>query len=64
MDENKKMHVYLVTASDKKNYVRSADPRRIVFGKKEQAMPFSPTDAKILQRMLINLMGNGHIENI
>lgn len=64
MNENKKMRVYLVTASDRKNYIRSADPRRIAFGKKEHAMHFSPTDAEILQRILTNLMGNGHIEDI
>lgn len=64
MDENKKMRVYLVTASNRKNYVRSAEAYRIVFGKKEQAMHFSPTDAKILQQVLIKNMGNGYIENI
>ena len=64
MNGNKTMRVYLVTASNRKNYVTSAEAYDIVFGKKEQAMPFSPTDAKILQRILINLMGNGYIENI
>lgn len=64
MDENEKMRVYRVAASDRKNYIRSVKAYHIVFGNKEQAMHFSPTDAKIMQQVLIKNMGNGFIENI
>jgi len=63
MEENKNVRVYLITATDRKNYITATTPHHISFGPKEDAAHFTPKQAETLQRVLINNVGNGHIES-
>ena len=67
MSNDKTVRVYLITgeAADKptKNYIKSVRNKQMLFGSKAEARHFSPKQANILQRILIDNFGNGHIES-
>lgn len=63
MSDEQNNRVYLETANGRKNYIKSVGNNQILFGEKDQALNFSQKDANILKQMLINSLGNGHIES-
>lgn len=67
MSENKTVRVYLVTGAatgtESRNYIRAIRHNQLLFGPKEKAKTFTPKQANILQKVLTNTFGNGHIES-